>query len=92
MDEQDPDDKLQVQIYKHQQSTENEIKRYEETGNRLMEAQKALKEVEKIGPEIDELLKKDEVENHSANEVLQMYQRIKDSGTIDQMLEYSDKQ
>ena len=37
--DQDNEDKLQVEIYKYQQSAQNEIKKFEETGQKLKEAE-----------------------------------------------------
>ena len=50
--EPDNEDKLQVEIYKYQQSAQNEIKKFEETGQKLKEAEQAVAEAFSMRSEI----------------------------------------
>ena len=83
--DQDNEDKLQVEIYKYQQSAQNEIKKFEETGQKLKEAEQAVAEAFQMRSEIQDLLKHDDEEDRKTQGALQSLENIERSGVFQKM-------
>ena len=83
--DQDNEDKLQVEIYKYQQSAQNEIKKFEETGQKLKEAEQAVAEAFQMRSEIQDLLKHDDEEDKKTQGAIQSLENIERSGVFQKM-------